>query len=132
QNILTVWAGPLSGPAAKPTFKLLTDILTAAGVGSGSVTSVAFSTSLSALFSGSVSGSPITTNGTILLTLGLANQLANTVLAGPASGGSGAVSARKLVAADIFGIVAVAFSATPTFDASAFASPLFSMTLTGN
>lgn len=57
---------------------------------------------------------------------------ANTVLAGPTSGSPAAPAARQLVAADISGIVATTFSATPTFDASKFACPVFTITLTGN
>lgn len=63
--------------------------------GSGSVTSVA----LSAPAFLTVSGSPITTSGTLTLTL--ANQSANTVFAGPTSGGAAAPTFRLLVAADI-------------------------------
>jgi len=131
QNILTVWAGPLSGPAAAPTFKLLTDILTAAGVGSGSVTSVAISQSLSSLLSGSVSGSPITTSGTITLTINFTNQNANLFLAGPVSGGAGPVTARRIFPPDFPLDVSVAFNAgSPVFDASL--SNAFSLTLTGD
>jgi hypothetical protein len=64
--------------------------------GVGTVTSVGLSTP-GVLYS--VSGSPVTTSGT--LTLNLIPQAANTVLAGPASGGSGNPSFRALVAADI-------------------------------
>ncbi|MBS1562362.1 MAG: hypothetical protein JSS89_12215 [Bacteroidetes bacterium] len=63
-------------------------------VGTGTVTSVA----LSAPSIFSVSGSPITTNGTIALTL--TSQTANTVFASP-DGASGAPTFRSLVAADI-------------------------------
>ena len=65
------------------------------GGGSGTVTSVGLS--LPAIFS--VSGSPVTTSGT--LTGSLANQTANTVFAGPTSGGSAAPTFRALVAADL-------------------------------
>jgi|SRR5262252_5340771 len=132
ENILTVWAGPLSGPAAAPTFKLLTDVLTAAGVvGTGTVTSVAVALSLSSLLSGSVSGSPITNSGTITLTINFANESANTFLAGPASGSPGAVVARRIVPADLPGTLTVAFAAgSPVFDASLNDS--FAITLTGN
>jgi hypothetical protein len=60
------------------------------------------------------------------------NQSANTVLAGPTSGAATAPSFRALAAADIFGTVATSFSVSPTFNAAAFASPTFTMTLTGN
>lgn len=62
----------------------------------GSVTSVAL-TMPTAIFD--VSGSPITTNGTIAVTLD--NQSANLVWAGPATGSAAAPTFRALVAADI-------------------------------
>lgn len=65
-------------------------------VGTGSVTSVAL-TVPSALLT--VSGSPITTSGTLAVTL--ANQNANIVFAGPASGGATTPTFRALVAADL-------------------------------
>jgi hypothetical protein len=46
-----------------------------------------------------VSGSPVTRSGTLTATL--ANQNANTVFAGPSSGGAAAPAFRALVAADI-------------------------------
>jgi hypothetical protein len=61
----------------------------------GTVSSVALS--LPAIFS--VSGSPITSSGTLTGTL--ANQTANTVFSGPATGGAAAPTFRALVAADI-------------------------------
>ena len=62
---------------------------------SGTVSSVA----LSVPAEWSVSGSPITTSGT--LTISEATQSANTVYAGPNSGGSAAPGFRSLVSADI-------------------------------
>jgi hypothetical protein len=62
----------------------------------GTVTSVALTTP-GVLYS--VSGSPITTSGT--LALNLIAQNANTVLAGPVSGGAANPSFRALVSADI-------------------------------
>jgi hypothetical protein len=64
-------------------------------VGSGTVTSVAL-TVPSEL---SVSGSPITSSGTLAITK--ANQNANIVMAGPASGGAATPGYRALVVADI-------------------------------
>jgi hypothetical protein len=64
--------------------------------GTGSVTSVALSAPVSVF---SISGSPVTTSGT--LALSFINQSANTVLAGPTSGGAAAPAFRSLVAADI-------------------------------
>ena len=63
--------------------------------GSGTVTSVGLS--LPSIFT--VSGSPVTTSGT--LTGSLATQTANTIFAGPTSGGAAAPSFRALVAADL-------------------------------
>lgn len=67
----------------------------AGGAGLGSVTSVGLS--LPNLFN--VSGSPVTGAGTLTATL--ANQTANTLFAGPASGSQAAPSFRALVAEDI-------------------------------
>lgn len=63
--------------------------------GAGTVTSVGLSAP--AIFS--VSGSPVTSSGT--LALSLANQSANTVWAGPSSGGATTPTFRALVADDI-------------------------------
>lgn len=63
--------------------------------GSGTVTSVA----LTAPVIFSVAGSPITTSGTLALTL--VTQVANTVLAGPTTGIDATPTFRALVAADI-------------------------------
>lgn len=68
----------------------------AAGGGSGTVTSVALSAP-SAVFD--VSGSPVTTDGT--LALAFDTQTANTVFAGPASGGASTPTFRALVEADV-------------------------------
>lgn len=66
-----------------------------AGVGDGSVTSVALTAP--AIFS--VAGSPITTSGT--LALSLATQSANRVWAGPTSGGAATPTFRALISADV-------------------------------
>lgn len=132
QNANTIYAGPASGPAAAPTFRaaVAADL---SGLGVGTVSSVGLTAAGSALFTFTISGvNPITTTGTATLNLALANQAANLIFAGPASGGSGPVSPRALVAADVCGKTAVAFSATPVFDASTFAFPTFTITLTGN
>lgn len=65
------------------------------GGGAGTVTSVGM-TVPSIL---SVSGSPVTTAGTLAVTL--ATETANTVLAGPTSGGAATPTFRSLVAADM-------------------------------
>lgn len=123
QNANTIYAGPASGPAAPPTFRSAVSADFPAGV--GTVTSVAIALNGSALLSLSSSGGPITTSGTVTLTVNFANQSANTVLAGPASGGSGPVTARALVAADIFGVVSVSASPTPTLNLALEPIPTF-------
>jgi hypothetical protein len=70
--------------------------------GGGSVTSVGLS--LPGIFT--VSGSPVTTTGT--LTGSLATQTANTIWAGPTSGGAAAPTFRAIVAADISEKIALA------------------------
>lgn len=65
------------------------------GGGSGTVTSVGLS--VPAEFS--VSGSPVTSSGTLAVTK--ATQTANTIFAGPASGGAAAPTFRSMVAADL-------------------------------
>ena len=80
------------------TLTLTAGVLSAVGGGgggSGTVTSVGLS--LPSIFS--VSGSPVTTSGTLTGTL--ATQTANTVFAGPTSGGAATPAFRALVAADI-------------------------------
>lgn len=69
--------------------------IAATGSGNGTVQSVALS--LPSIFT--VSGSPVTTTGTLTATLN--TQAQNSVFAGPASGGTGAVTFRALAAADI-------------------------------
>jgi hypothetical protein len=129
QNANLGYFGPASGGAAAPTFRAMVTADLPSGV--GSVTSVALTFTPSALFSSSVTGSPITSTGTLAITLGLANQSPHTFLGGPASGVStGPVTARVLVPGDMPGQVAVTFSATPVFDASLGGS--FTITLTGD
>lgn len=65
----------------------------------------------------SVSGSPVTSSGTITVTL--ANQTANRIFAGPASGGAGAPTFRALVADDISGISGVYQASNATLSAVA-------------
>lgn len=78
------------------------------GGGGGTVTSVAVN-STSALLS--VTGSPITTSGTI--TLSVPNQAANLVLAGPVSGPAAAPTFRALDASDIgTGVLSIARGGT--------------------
>jgi len=99
--------------------------------GVGSVTSVAL-TVPSIL---SVSGSPITTSGTLAVTL--ANQTANTGLMGPTTGSAAAPTFRSLVAADIPAIAESGVTNLTT-DLSTLTTnvaaklPLAGGTLTGN
>lgn len=81
-----------SGVTASRSLNKVT--VTISGGGSGTVTSVA----LASPSEFTVSGSPVTTSGT--LTLNKANQSANTVWAGPSSGGAAAPAFRALVYAD--------------------------------
>lgn len=75
------------------------------GGGGGTVTSVAVTVPASIL---AVAGSPITASGTFAITL--VNQSANTVFAGPTSGGSATPTVRSLVAADIPSLLAAKIS----------------------
>jgi hypothetical protein len=131
ENANTVYAGPSSGSAAAPAFRTLVTADMPAGV--GTVTSVTLAGVFGALFTGSISGTnPITTSGTFTVNIDMAQQAANTFLAGPSSGGTGPVTARTIVAADIAVKTAVTFSATPAFGAGLAALQTFTMTLTGN
>lgn len=70
---------------------------TPATPGTGTVTSVALTAAPSGIFD--VAGSPITGSGTLALSMD--NQSANTVLAGPSSGGAATPAFRALAAADV-------------------------------
>jgi len=96
-----VFAGPTSGGSVVPTFRGL--VAADLPAGTGTVTSVAYTLAVpAALFNAAgIAGSPITTNGTIAVTLTLANQTANTVFAGAASGGAAPPTFRALVPADM-------------------------------
>jgi hypothetical protein len=90
---LTLVAG--SGISITPSGSNLT---IAATGGSGTVTSVALADgSTTPIYT--ISGSPVTTSGTLTLTLG--TQTANTVFAGPTSGGASQPAFRALVSADL-------------------------------
>lgn len=92
----TVWTTLSPGTAGQflQTAGAAANPLWASG-NSGTVTSVALS--LPSIFT--VSGSPVTTTGTLTGTL--ATQTANTVFAGPASGGAAAPTFRSIVIADL-------------------------------
>lgn len=91
-NADTAWNCTTTAPITVGTTAL---VFAAFGGGSATVTSVALT--VPAEFS--LSGSPITTSGTLAITK--ANESANTVWAGPTSGGAAAPAFRALVAADI-------------------------------
>jgi hypothetical protein len=130
QNAKTFLAGPTSGSAAAPTFRAIqaADLPS----GAGTVTSVAIALSGSTLLSLSVSGSPITSSGTITLTINFANQSANTVLAGPSSGSATAPTFRALVAADIWSVTALSAGATQALNLATAAWPVFTIPLNQN
>ena len=99
--------------------------------GGGSVTSVG----LTMPTEFAVAGSPVNTSGAFVVTK--TNQTANTVAAGPASGGAAPWAFRPLTLADFapgtfFGTVVVPFNVSPSFNAAAFSLPTFLMTLTNN
>ncbi len=88
-----VLAGPTTGSAAAPTFRAL--VTADMPAGTGTVTSVALT--MPSIFS--VAGTPVTTSGTLAVTL--ATETANTIWAGPTSGGAATPTFRALVSADI-------------------------------
>lgn len=89
QNLAFI--GPTSG-SGSPTFRALV---------AGDIPSLSYVTSVALTVPAflSVAGSPITSSGTLAVTL--ATQTANIVFAGPSSGGAVAPTFRALVAADI-------------------------------
>ena len=93
QNANLVFAGATSGGAATPTFRAL--VTADLPAGTGTVTSAGLA--MPAEFS--VSDTPVTTTGTLTVTK--ATQTANTVWAGPTSGGAAEPAFRALVAADM-------------------------------
>lgn len=99
QNANIVYAGPSSGSAAAPAFRALVAADFPGGV--GTVTSTALTVAVPAFLTQSVSGSPVTTSGTLAITLGTATQTANTGLFGPTSGAASNPTFRALVPADI-------------------------------
>lgn len=86
---------------------------TGGGGGSGTVTSV--SMTVPSIFN--ISGSPITTSGTLGVTL--ANETANTIFAGPASGAAAAPTFRASVLADLpFNVIEDVTGTTYSFSAA--------------
>ncbi len=117
---------------------------TAIGAGTSSTSGTVTSVGLSLPSILSVSGSPVTSSGT--LSASLANQNANLVFAGPASGSAAAPTFRTLVAADIptlnqnttgtasnvTGTVAVANGGTGSTTAAGARTNLGATTIGGN
>ena len=95
-----VLASPPSGAPGPLVVRPLVAADIAGLMGSGTVTSVDASVAAGALFSATFTGGPITLSGILNLAINLANQNANLVLASPASGGAGPITARQIVPAD--------------------------------
>lgn len=105
-----------SGSASASTFLRGDGTWAATGAGAGTVTSVAASVPTEFL----LSGSPITTSGTLAITKN--TQTANTVWAGPTTGGVAQPAFRGLVLADIPSINETKLSFTDITTANATAS----------
>ena len=117
-----VLAGPSSGGAALPTFRALV----AADIPSLSyVSSVGLTIAVPGIFTESVAGSPVTTSGTLAITLGLATQSANEVWAGAISGGAAQPAFRALVTADLPLVLSPGVTLTGSADALAFGTDNF-------
>jgi hypothetical protein len=98
QTANTLLAGPVSGADAAPTFRALVadDIPTLEYV-----SSVALTFAVPAIFTIAITGSPVTSSGTLGLTLALATESANTGFLGPTSGSAAPPTFRALVTADL-------------------------------
>jgi hypothetical protein len=88
------------------------------GGGSGTVTSVGLADSTGTF---NITGSPVTTSGTLTLST-FKNQTANTVLAGPTSGGAAAPTFRVLVSGDLPAGTGTVTSVTFTGDGTVLSS----------
>jgi hypothetical protein len=119
--------GPVSGGPSAPSRRAL---IPADIPGVGTVTSVNASVTPGALFTAIFTGGPISSSGVLALAFDFAPQLPNLILAGPASGGLGAVTARLMQPADLPAAGNVGFSATPVFNGANNLN--FITTLTGN
>ena len=120
--------GPISGSPGSPTRRRL-NAADIAGL-AGGVSSVNASVTPGSLFAALFTGGPITSSGVLALSFDFQPQLANLFLAGPSSGGLGAVTARGIVPPDLPRGAVVAFTSTPAFNGAA--NQAFLMTLTGN
>jgi hypothetical protein len=113
QTANTVFAGPLSGSAAPPTFRAIDVSDLPSGL--GTVTSVALAVTVPTSVLGvSISGSPVTASGTLGATITLVNQAANTFFAGPTSGASSAPGFRAIAPEDLPGAVLSSVAVTLT------------------
>lgn len=93
-----VLVGPSSGSPAAPTFRALV----ASDIPSLSyVSSVALTFAVPSFLTIAITGSPVTSSGTLGLTMGLATQSANTGLFGPTTGSAAQPTFRALVTADM-------------------------------
>lgn len=97
------YAGLSSGGAGLPVFRAI--VVADLPAGLGTVTSVALTTAVPAYMGAAITGSPLTTNGTLALTLTFNNQAANLVFASAASGGAAPPGFRAIVAADLPGVL---------------------------
>ena len=93
-------ASPGSVPAP-PTASGSTLFLNETSTWETAVTSIGVSVSVPSYMTESVSGSPVTTSGTITITLGFATETANYIFAGPTSGSAAAPTFRAMVTADL-------------------------------
>jgi hypothetical protein len=110
ENQNTVFAGPGSGGAGTPVFRVL--VAADLPAGTGTVTSVAHTLAVPAsIMTAAVVGSPVTTSGTLADTISLINQTQNTVWAGPSSGAAATPAFRSLVAQDLPNVTVVLSSA---------------------
>ena len=110
ENQNTVFAGPGSGGAGQPVFRVL--VTADMPAGTGTVTSVAHTLAVPAsIMTAAVVGSPVTTTGTLADTISLINQNQNTVWAGPSSGAAATPAFRSLVAQDLPNVIVTLSSA---------------------
>jgi hypothetical protein len=93
------YAGLSAGGAGLPVFRAI--VAADLPVGGGTVTSVTLTVAVPAYMGAVITGSPLTTSGTLNITLTFNNENANLVFAGPSSGGAAAPGFRALVTADM-------------------------------
>jgi|HubBroStandDraft_1064217.scaffolds.fasta_scaffold00161_58 hypothetical protein len=118
-----VLAGPAAGVPAVPTFRSLVAADLPGGI--GTVSSVGLTFAVPAFLTVAVTGSPITTSGTLAITLALANESANTALLGPTTGSAAPPTFRALVTADLPAVLVPGVTLTGATDALSFNSDNF-------